>query len=54
MINHKGEGWIKKLRFAGHSPNNIKLRTASSMRCPEELKKEREKAEKAMSLNYGF
>jgi hypothetical protein len=38
----------------GHSPNNIKLKTASSMRCPEELKKETEKAAKAMSLNYGF
>jgi hypothetical protein len=46
--------WIKKLGFAGHSPNNIKLKTASSMRCPEELKREREKADKAMSLNYGF
>jgi hypothetical protein len=46
--------WIKKLRFTGHSPNNIKLRTASPMRCPEELKKERENAEKALSLNFGF
>jgi hypothetical protein len=46
--------WIKKLGFRGHSPNNIKLRTASSMRCPEELKRERKKADKAMSLNCGF
>jgi hypothetical protein len=46
--------WIKRLRFAGHSPNNIKLRTAASIPCPEQLKKEREKAAKAMSLNYGF
>jgi hypothetical protein len=46
--------WIKKLGFAGHSPNNIKLKTASSIKCPEELKNEREKADKAMSLNYGF
>ncbi|MGB7558692.1 MAG: hypothetical protein WBM37_09265 [Nitrososphaeraceae archaeon] len=45
---------IKRLRFAGHSPYNIKLRTASSMRCPEELRKERENAEKALSLNCGF
>lgn len=45
---------IKRLRFAGHSPNNIKLRTASSISCPEQLKREREKADKAMSLNYGF
>jgi hypothetical protein len=40
--------------FAGHSPNNIKLRTASSIPCPEQLKREREKAEKAMDLNFGF
>jgi hypothetical protein len=33
--------WIKRLRFAGHSPNNIKLRTASSIPCQEQLKKER-------------
>lgn len=46
--------WIKKLRFAGHSPNNIKLKTALFIPCPEQLKREREKAEKAMSLNYGF
>jgi hypothetical protein len=48
--------WIRRLGFAGHSPNNIKLRTASSywMRCPEELKREREKAEKAMSLNLNI
>jgi hypothetical protein len=48
--------YIKQLRFAGHNPNNIKLRTASSMsmRCPEELRRERENAEKALSLNYGF
>ena len=46
--------WIKRLGFAGHSPNNIKLRIASAIRCPEELKKEREKAQKAMSLNIGF
>jgi hypothetical protein len=45
--------WIKR-KFIGHNPNNIKLRTASSMRCPEDLKKEREKAYKAMSLNIGF
>jgi len=45
--------WIKRLGFTGHNPNNIKLRS-TSMRCPEELKKEREKADKAMSLNYGF
>jgi hypothetical protein len=45
--------WIKKLRSAsantGYNPNSIKLRTASSRPCPE-----KEKAEKAMSLNYGF
>jgi hypothetical protein len=41
---------IKRLRFAGHSPNNIKLNTASIIPCPEQLKREREKAEKAMSL----
>jgi hypothetical protein len=41
---------IKRLRFAGHSPNNIKLKTASSIRCPEQLKRQREKADKAMSL----
>jgi hypothetical protein len=46
--------YIKRLRFAGHNPNNIKLRTASYMRCPEELRKERENAEKALSLNCGF
>ncbi len=46
---------IKRLRFAGHSPYNIKLRTASYSRpCPEELRKERERAEKALSLNCGF
>lgn len=43
---------IKRFRFAGHSPYNIKLKTASS--CPEELKRQKEKAEKAMNLNYGF
>jgi hypothetical protein len=45
---------IKRIRFAGHSHNNIQLRTASAIKCPEELKREREKAEKAMNLNYGF
>jgi hypothetical protein len=45
---------IKRIGFAGHSHNNIQLRTASSIKCPEELKKEREMAAKAMSLNYGF
>jgi hypothetical protein len=45
--------WIKRLRF-GHSTYNIKLRGASSITCPEQLKREREKAAKAMSLNYGF
>jgi hypothetical protein len=43
---------IKRKGFAGHSHNNIQLRTTSA--CPEVLKREREKAEKAMSLNYGF
>jgi hypothetical protein len=46
--------WIERLKFAGHSPNNINLKTASLIPCPEQLKREREKAEKAMSLNYGF
>jgi hypothetical protein len=46
--------WIKRLGFTGHSPNNIKLKTAPSMRSPEQLKREKEKAEKAMSLNIGF
>jgi hypothetical protein len=46
--------WIKRLGFAGHGPNNIKLKTASSIPCPEQLKREREKADKAMSLNIGF
>jgi hypothetical protein len=46
--------WIKRLGFRGHNPNNIKLRVASAIKCPEELKREREKAEKAMSLNIGF
>ena len=41
----------KEVGFAGHSPNNVKLRVASSIKCPEELKREREKADKAMSLN---
>jgi hypothetical protein len=45
---------IKRRGFAGHSHNNIQLRIASSIKCPEELEREREKAEKAMSLNYGF
>jgi hypothetical protein len=44
---------IKRLKFAGHSHNNIQLRVASSP-YPERLMMEREKAEKAMSLNYGF
>jgi hypothetical protein len=46
--------WIKRLGFRGHSPNNIKLKTASLIPCPEQLKSEREKAEKAMNLNFGF
>jgi hypothetical protein len=46
--------WIKRLGFAGHSPNNTKLKTASSIKCPEELKREKENVAKAMSLNYGF
>jgi len=46
--------WKKKLGFAGHSHNNVKLRIASSIKCPEQLKREREKAEKAMSLNIVF
>ena len=45
--------YIKRIGHS-HSPYNIKLRTASFMRCPEELRKERENAEKALSLNYGF
>ena len=40
--------WIKKLRFAGHSPNNFKLKTAASIPCPEQLKNEKEKAAKAI------
>jgi hypothetical protein len=39
---------IKRLGFRGHSPNNIKLKTASSIPCPEQLKRDREKAEKAI------
>jgi hypothetical protein len=46
--------WIKKLGFAGHSPKNIKLKTASVIPCPEQLKRDWEKAEKAMNLNFGF
>jgi hypothetical protein len=46
--------WIKRLGFRGHNPNNIKLKTASLIPCPEQLKSEREKAEKAMNLNFGF
>ena len=45
--------FYKRLRF-GHSPYNIKLKIASVIRFPEQLKREREKAEKAMNLNYGF
>jgi hypothetical protein len=46
--------WIKRTGHS-HSPYNIKLRTASYSRpCPEELRKERERAEKALSLNCGF
>jgi hypothetical protein len=45
--------WIKGLRFAGHSPNNVKLRTASTIPCPEQLKRERENADKALSFNCG-
>ena len=41
--------WIKRLRSASHSPNRTKLRMASSRPCQE-----KEKAEKAMSLNYEF
>jgi hypothetical protein len=44
---------IKRIRFAGHSHNNIQLRTASST-CPERLMKEKEMAAKAMNLNIGF
>ena len=32
------------VKFAGHNPNNIKLKIASSIPCPEQLKREREKA----------
>ena len=46
--------WIKRVGFAGHSPNNIKLEIASAIQCREELKREREKADKAMNLNFGF
>jgi hypothetical protein len=46
--------YIKRLRFAGHNHNNIKLRFASSIPYAELLKRERENAEKAMSLNCGF
>ncbi|MGA7542726.1 MAG: hypothetical protein WBW34_06655 [Nitrososphaeraceae archaeon] len=45
---------IRRLGFTGHSPNNIKLKIASSIPCPEQLMREKEKAVKAMSLNYGF
>jgi len=44
---------IKRLKFMGHNHNNIQLRMASSL-CPEELRKQKENAEKAMSLNIGF
>jgi hypothetical protein len=44
---------IKRLRFIGHSHNNIQLRAASTT-CPERLMKEKEMAAKAMSLNIGF
>jgi hypothetical protein len=44
---------IKRRGFAGHSHNNIQLRMASSP-CPERIKKEKEKAAKAMSLNFRF
>ena len=46
--------YIKKLEFAGHNPNNIKLRTSSYIPCQEELKKEREYADKALSIDCGF
>jgi hypothetical protein len=45
---------IMRRGFAGHSHNNIQLRAASAIKCPEELKRQRDKAEKAMNLNYGF
>jgi hypothetical protein len=44
---------IKRIKFMGHSHNNIQLRMASSP-CPERLMKEKEMAAKAMSLNIGF
>jgi hypothetical protein len=43
---------IKRLGFSGHSPNNIKLKGASSVR--KYLNEEKEKAEKAFGLNWGF
>jgi hypothetical protein len=52
-IARKPTLWIKRAAH-NHSPNNIKLRFASSIKSPEELTREREKADKAMSLNYGF
>jgi hypothetical protein len=52
-IARKPTLWIKRAAH-NHNPNNVKLRIASSIKCPEELKREREMAEKAMSLNYGF
>ena len=42
--------WIKRAAHS-HSPHNVKLRFASS---PEQLKRQREKADKAMSLNIGL
>jgi hypothetical protein len=45
---------IKRSGFTGHSHNNVQLRAASAIKCPEELKRQRDKAEKAMNLNYGF
>jgi hypothetical protein len=44
---------IKRIKFMGHSHNNIQLRAASTT-CPERIMKEKEMAAKAMSLNYGF
>jgi hypothetical protein len=52
-ISRKPTLHIKRIGFTGHSHNNIQLRMASSP-CPERIKEEKEKAEKAMSLNYGF
>jgi hypothetical protein len=42
---------IKRLKFH-HSPNNIRLKGAAFIQ--KRLEIERENAEKALSLNYGF